>query len=323
MAELLIVVITESGKLDRNSLELVDAGRRIAEQTSAQLSALIIGNDPGSVAEEAGSYGIRKVYAAAAAEVSTELILSLLVQLAGQIKPSVILFSSNKLGGQLVPRVSFRLGTNSLTDCVGFEFQNGEPEYLKPVFGGKALAQVKLTGSPQVLAFRPRVFPPAEPTGNQVPEIVNVELPNEVKQVDLKVVKREEEQAEGVRLEDAKVVVSGGQGIGSAEDFSVLAELAEVLGGTVGASRAAVDAGWVSNAKQVGQTGKIVAPELYLAIGISGASQHLAGVRAKTLVAINSDEEAPIFGEAQIGIVQDYRDVVPHLITALRKVISN
>lgn len=323
MAELLIVVITELGKLDRNSLELVEAGKRIAEQTSAQLSALIIGKDPGSVAGEAGSYGVSKVYAATATEVNSELILDLLVELAGKIKPSAVLFSNNNLGRELAPRSALRLRTTSLTDCIGFEFQDGEPEYLKPVFGGKALAQVKLTGSPQILAFRQRVFPPAEQTGNQEPEIINVALPTGVKLFDLKVVKREEEQTEGLRLEDAKVVVSGGQGIGGSEDFSLLVELAEVLGGTVGASRAAVDAGWVPSAKQVGQTGKIVAPELYLAIGISGASQHLAGVRAKTLVAINNDEEAPIFGEAQIGIVQDYKEVVPHLIVALRRVLSN
>ena len=323
MAELLIVMTTESGKLDRTNLELVEIGKRISEQTSAQLSALIIDQNPASAAGEAGSYGVNKVYAAATNVVTSELILYLLAELAGQIKPSAVLFSNNNLGSELAARSAIRLSTTSLTDCIGFEFQDGQLEYLKPVFGGKALAQVKLTGSPQILAFRQRIFPPAEQTSNLVPEIVNVAIPTGVNQLELKVVEREEEESEGIRLEDAKVVVSGGQGIGSPEEFSTLSELAEVLGGAVGASRAAVDAGWVPSAKQVGQTGKIVAPELYLAIGISGASQHLAGVRAKTLVAINTDEEAPIFGEAQIGIVEDYTEVVPHLITALRKVLSN
>lgn len=323
MAELLIVVLTESGKLDRNSLELVEAGNRLAEKTSAELSALILGKDPGSAAVEAGSYGVSKVYAAAAAEVTPELILDVLVDVVGQIKPSAVLFSNSNLGRELASRSAFRLGSASLTDCIGFELQDGEPEYLKPVFGGKALAQVKLTGSPQILAFRQRVFPPAQQSEVREPEIINLSLPVRVNPIELKVVERVEEQTDGVRLEDAKVVVSGGQGLGGPEAFSRLAELAEVLGGTLGASRAAVDAGWIPSAKQVGQTGKIVAPELYLAIGISGASQHLAGVRAKTLVAINNDAEAPIFGAAQIGIVQDYNEVLPHLIDALKRALAD
>lgn len=303
--------------LTRDGLEILGAGRQMAAQLDTDLAVLITVPGARDLAAEAGKYGAGKAYITEQPVEHAEGHLAALEAVCRREKPSVILFTTDTLGRELAPRLAARLGTAALVDCLGF---TADMTFIKPVFGGKAMARVKL-GTPAVVALRRRSFEPATETGGAAETIP---VPSDgIPPSPLRLLERVKEKQEGIRLEDARVVISGGQGLGGAENFALLEELASLLGGAVGASRAAVDAGWVSSSRQIGQTGKIVAPDLYLAVGISGASQHLAGVSgAKNIVAINIDPEAPIFSAARLGIVDDYRKILPPLIEKVRELVG-
>lgn len=322
---LVLTCLLDQGELSRDSLEIIGAGKSIAAELNAGLAAAVIGAETGALCAAAGEYGASKVYAvqdAALAQYYGEGYLAALEAVCRECAPDVVLFVTNALGRELAPRLARRLGKAALVDCLSFSVENatGRLLFTKPVFGGKAMAQVSLPDAPAVVALRRRSFEPAQPAPVDT-EIIQVK-PASIPPNPFKLIERVEEQEAGVRLEDARVVVSGGQGLGGPENFALLEELAGLLGGAVGASRVAVDNGWVSSAKQVGQTGKIVAPDIYLAVGISGACQHLAGCSgAKVIVAINTDPEAPIFGAARLGVVGDYKDVLPPLIEKVKAMV--
>jgi electron transfer flavoprotein alpha subunit len=208
-------------------------------------------------------------------------------------------------------------------DCIDAEIQDGGLIFTKPVYGGKALARMRVHTPVAVLTVRQRTQEPFPQDPSRSAESITVDPQIGSILPDMTLTKRIEEEREEIALEDAKVIVSGGRGLGGPEPFEELKKVAKLLSGAVGASRTAVDAGWMPPSHQVGQTGKIVAPGLYIAIGISGASQHLAGMSgSKVIMAINTDPEAPIFKVANLGVVEDYRNVIPTLIAELTKVLS-
>ena len=239
-----------------------------------------------------------------------------------QAGAGLVLLPGDRFGWEVGPRLAHRLGAGIVTDCVGISWDSGRFVMTKPVYGGKAMARLVVRTPVQVALVRVRTMEPLEPDASRsgTVEALSVSAPGGR----VKLLERKQEESRGqVRLEDARVVVSGGRGLGGPEPFKLLEEIAQVLGGAVGASLAAVDAGWASPQQQVGQTGKTVAPDVYIAVGISGASQHIAGMSgSKTIVAINKDPEAPIFRVAHLGVVADYKEVLPAFLAELRRIKS-
>jgi electron transfer flavoprotein alpha subunit len=233
----------------------------------------------------------------------------------------LVLFPADSRGREWAPRLAARLGAGICTECTGVEVAGDTLRCQRPVFGGKATAVVELTSPVKVVGVRagvlaaPAASAGGSPTALAVDTSGSERWPRRVEKV--------AEASTGPSLQDAKIIVSGGRGLGGAENFAILKELADVLGAAVGASRAAVDEGWVPASWQIGQTGKTVRPDLYIAVGISGASQHMAGVAAaKNIAAINTDKDAPIFEQARLGLVGDYREVLPPLIAACRELLG-
>jgi len=236
--------------------------------------------------------------------------------------PGVILLAHDSLGSEIGPGLAYRLKIDIVTDCTGFKVENSAIHWLKPVYGGKALSYIVSNSSPQLATFRARAFetlPPDEASSGIVKTFdVTLDQDSPIKLIEIV-----QQVEEGISLDQAPVVVSGGRGIGSPEGFDKLEELAEVLGGAVGGSRPAADLGWIPHSRLIGQTGKIAAPDLYLAIGISGAPQHMAGAGgSKTIVAINKDPDAPIFKIAHLGLVDEWQNIIPTLTKACREIVA-
>jgi electron transfer flavoprotein alpha subunit len=244
------------------------------------------------------------------------------VELIGKDEPSIVLYGATNNGRDVGPRVACALKTGLTADCTGLDIDEETRLLLstRPAFGGNLMACIACPDHrPQMSTVRPGVFKKPVQDGNRAGEIVREDIHIAPEQVRVTLVERIREVAEAVNLEEAEVIVSGGRGLKSAENFALIRELADAMGGVVGASRAAVDAGWIPHAHQVGQTGRTVAPKIYVAVGISGAIQHLAGMSGSdTIIAINRDPEAPIFGVADYGIVGDLFEVVPALVQEIR-----
>ena len=300
--------------------------RKIAAKRGESVAVALVGAKVSSLTQELASFGADKVYVTthqALAEFDPGFYLKCLEKIIKSVDPSLVLFPADEKSLDLAPRLSHRLAAGLVTDCLAVEVHEGSLVITKPVYGGKALATMKVHTPVAILTVRQRTQEPLHQDPTRSAEVVTVDPPDEPYLPDMALIKRIEEERNEISLEDAKVVVSGGRGLGGAEPFDELKKIAKLLGGAVGASRAAVDAGWVPPSHQVGQTGKIVAPGIYFAIAISGASQHLAGMSdSKVIVAVNLDPEAPIFKAANLGIVEDYRNVLPALIAQLTKVLS-
>ena len=300
--------------------------RKIAGKTGDSVAAALIGANVSSLVQEVAGAGADKVYVSAheaLAEFHPSIYLKVFQDMLDKAKPILVIFPGDEIGLDLAPRLAHRLGAGLITDCIDAEIQDGSMIFTKPVYGGKALARMKSHAPVTVLTVRQRTQEPCPPDAGRTAEAVTVEAQIEATPRETTLTKRIEEQREDIALEDAKVVVSGGRGLGGPEPFAELKKVAKLLGGAVGASRVAVDSGWMPPSHQVGQTGKIVAPGLYIAIGISGASQHLAGMSgSKVILAINSDPEAPIFKVANLGVVEDYRNIIPTLVAELTKALS-
>jgi electron transfer flavoprotein alpha subunit len=261
----------------------------------------------------AGALGTEAVLVALGKEASGAGPVSALAELARERGAQAVLLPADEWGGELAPRVAERLGGTAVTHVVAVEVEDGRPRWTRPVFGGKALADVRALAEPVVATVRRGAFEPAAPDHGLAPIELRPVPDGAVELISF------EPFVEGVTLEEAPVVVAGGAGLGAAEAFEQLEELATLLGGAVGASLAAVDAGWAAPEQQVGLTGKVVSPDVYLALGISGASQHLAGIGgAKAVVAVNTDPEAPIFSRARLGVVMDCRVFLAALLHELR-----
>ena len=298
-------------------------GRSVASALGQPLAAVVLGPSSSRAAEEVTALGADRVYAVeeeSLGRYAPERHLAAVEAAARAAEAAVVCLTFDAEGKDLVGRLAIRLDATAVTEVVGVSLESGEPLWERPAYGGKAIAAFRATAPKVVVGVRPGSHEaPLSDPGRPV-ELVPLDcsLPEQVPGVVIA-----EARSEGARLADARVIVSGGRGLGGPAAFADLERLAELLGGAVGASRAACDAGWVPSTLQVGQTGAMVSPELYIAVGISGASQHLAGIgSAKTVVAINTDPDAAIFRRADFGIVGDYRDILPALEAALRDTLA-
>ena len=321
----LIVGDTTDGQLGSTTGELIAAGQIIAADLDENLSVALLGDTLDDAEQQAIAHGAQKVFAVThplLAEYQVDLHLSALETLCKETNPRVILIARTNEGRELAPRLAFRLGVGLAQDCLEVSVDSSEKKLLanRPVYGGNAIAVVRCDQTPQIAAIRPKAYEPTETDSSRQGEVVSFPVDLDASMALTQVVETVIEEAEGVKLEDAQIVISGGRGLGGPEPFAHLEELAKIMGGTVGASRAAVDSGWVPSNYQVGLTGKTITPDLYIMVAISGASQHMAGCSgAKVIVAINKDAEANIFKEARYGAVGDWETVLPALTAAVRE----
>ena len=324
----LIVGEIADGELSSTSKEILAAGRGLADSLGQELAVGLLGGDPGSVAEEAARHGADRVYAVAhplLEEYHPDLYLAALESLARDVAPAVLLMGRTASGRDLAPRLAFRLETGLAQDCLEVRTdESGRLLATRPVYGGNAMATVSCNGTPQMAAIRPKAYEPLEADESRHAEVVDFAVDLDASMARSRLVETVKEEAKGIKLEEAGIVVAGGRGLGGPEPFADLQELASVIGAGVGASRAAVDSGWVPTSYQIGLTGVTITPDLYITVGISGASQHMAGCSgSKVIVAINKDSEANIFKEARYGVVGDWKNVLPGLTEALRDLVNS
>lgn len=312
---MILAATWDAESLGPASRELLSAAARLGATLGADVALASLGGP--QAAAEAGGYGAAQAFVIEGdhAASGNEGALAALAELARELAARVVLLPADERTAELAPRLAERLGGTAVMHATGIDVSDGRPIWTKPVFGGRALATVATSAEPVVATLRRGAFEAAEATGGTAAvstrtapaadgavELIGVEAP-----------------AAGNKLEDAKVIVAGGAGIGDGDGFAALEELARLLGGAVGASLAAVDAGWAPPDRQVGLTGKVVSPDVYFALGISGASQHLAGIGgAKAVVAVNTDPDAPIFARARLGVVMDCRTFTASMIDRLR-----
>ena len=299
------------------TLEILTKARELA----GTVEAVFVGTNADALAGELGAHGASKVYSIDPGDGLPGVVgAATLAALVGEHAPDVILFAQSYDGRDAVARLSAKLDRPVLTNGTDLTVDGDTLVVGTAIFGGNTLVDTAFSGEgPFLAAIRPKSFA-AEPGGGGAAEVVAVAAADAGRAGEAKVLERHVEEREGPKLEEAEIVVSGGRGIGSAEAFGPLVdELASLLGGASGASRAIVDAGWVPYSKQVGQTGKVVKPKLYIALGISGATQHMVGLKGSdNIICVNKDGEAPIFGIADLGVVGDVHKVVPKLIEAIK-----
>ncbi|MBI3327886.1 MAG: electron transfer flavoprotein subunit alpha/FixB family protein [Nitrospinae bacterium] len=327
-AEIFIVGESAAGQLTSPSREALAVGRRLAEALDERLACGLVGHGLERACQEAIAYGADTVYTVEdplLADFHIELYLEALTGLARAVHPRMLLMARTHRGREVAPRLAARLGVPLAQDCLHVNVDSATRRLLatRPVYGGNAMATVVCAATPQFATIRPKAYDPLSPDATRHGEVVPVRVPLDPSLVKTTVLRVVKEEAEGIKLEDARVIVAGGRGLGGPEAFLPLQELANTLGAGIGASRAAVDSGWVPYSWQIGLTGKTVTPELYITVGISGASQHMAGCSgAKCIVAINKDREANIFRQARYGVVGDWRTFLPALtriVQELRK----
>ena len=310
---LLVAERDEQGEISQSTLQAVTAARSLDD---AQVTAVIAGDAGGSVS----SLAVDKVVAVSAVDEGDigiyEQITADVGALISSISPDVVILSKSDFGSIVGARVAFRVDAAFASDCIEISSAAGAVTVTRPVYGGSALAEFEIASSPAIATLRAGAFEPSSDTGS--PEVESLDSGAAVDRV-VSVTDTIAEVRDGIRLEDADFVVSGGRGLGGPEPFSVLTDLANVLGGAVGASRAACDAGWIDHSHQVGLTGKSVSPDVYIAVGISGASQHMAGCSSsRAIVAINKDGDSNIFKEARFGVVGDWEKVLPSFLATVR-----
>jgi electron transfer flavoprotein alpha subunit len=306
-----------NGAPTSGTLELLTKARSLGGTVSA-----FVGGDASTIAGALGEYGAAQVYATgdlAGALPGVAVAAAMKAVIDGGAAPDLILFPQNYEGRDIVSRLSVKLDRTVLTNNVDIAVDGDTVKVTTPVFGGTSLVTTSFTGAgPYLAAFRPKSFV-AEPSGGAAATLVAAPVPELDATGGAKVVATHVEESSGPKLDEADVVVSGGRGLGEASKYEMVETLAKLLKGAAGASRAIVDAGWVPYSFQVGQTGKVVKPNVYIAAGISGATQHMVGMKgSKNIIAINKDKEAPIFGVADLGIVGDVHKVLPQLIEALQ-----
>ncbi|MTI70463.1 MAG: electron transfer flavoprotein subunit alpha/FixB family protein [Firmicutes bacterium] len=322
-------VLTEQreGELLNVSVELIGEGRKIADKLGVDLTCVLLGNDIDNLALDLVKYGADRVLYAEdkLLEVyTTEGYTSVICDFVNERKPEILMIGATTIGRDLGPRISARLKTGLTADCTKLEIDDEDKKLLqtRPAFGGNLLATIICPDHrPQMCTVRPGVMEKAHYDEGRNGEIEKIEVDIKEKDIKAKVEKRVKHEKAKVSLEDSEIIVSGGRGLGKKEGFDLIEKLANKLGGVVGSSRPLVDSGWIDHAHQVGQTGTTVRPKLYIACGISGAIQHLAGMQnSDCIVAINKDPEAAIFKVADYGIVGDLYEVIPQLIEALDNV---
>jgi electron transfer flavoprotein alpha subunit len=317
MAGILVFIEQRNSEIRKASLQALSEARR---QAGGDVAAVLVGSGVRDAAAGLGAWGAAKVFVAddpTLALYSAEGYCEAIVRAAEAVSPEAVLLAGTAMGRDLAPRFAARLGVGALADAVGLERDGDHFVARRPVYSGKAFATVDTGGhSPQVITLRPNVFAAEEVGGSA--EVVTLDGLS----LTIRAVVKELVDTGGGELDvaEADIIVSGGRGLKGPENFALIRDLANALGGAVGASRAAVDAGWIPHKHQVGQTGKVVSPSLYIAAGISGAIQHLAGMSSsKVIVAINKDPDAPIFKIADYGIVGDLFQVIPPMVEEVKK----
>jgi electron transfer flavoprotein alpha subunit len=313
MPGVLVFIESKDGKLKKASREALSIGRKLAEAAGGDLVAFA---SEAGVADEAGRYGAKKVYVAASPAYTTEAYTAALAQAVNDVQPAVLLFAGTSNGRDLAPRVAARVNAGVASDVDRLEWTDGKLRARRSIYSGKVFATVEVTSTPAIATTRPNAFP-AEEAGGGAAEVVNVTADTTDR---VRVVETRTPEAGELSIAEADIIVSGGRGLKEAQNFSYIRDLAHAIGGAVGASRATVDAGWIDHQHQVGQTGRVVSPNLYIAAGVSGAIQHLAGMSSsKHIVAINKDPEAPIFRVADLGVVGDLFQILPLLTEEVKK----
>lgn len=321
MSQVFVFCEFSQGNLKKGSLELLSA----AKNAGLEVTAMLLGQGASAVAPQVGHYGAKKVYVGDSADWNRYNPANFASVVTAAIKESgckVFLATSSMMAKDLFPRVAAQLDTGIATDCTDLAFSGGDVVAKKPLYAGKCKAKVQFQNSPvKMVLMRPNQLPIIAPQTDLKCEVMSLTFANadaRIQNVETKV-----GNSGKMDLTEANIIVSGGRGMKEAKNFELLDSLASTLGATVGASRAVADAGWVPHSMQVGQTGKTVAPSLYIACGISGAIQHLAGMSgSKVIVAINQDKDAPIFAKANYGIVGDLFEVVPKLTEEFKKTLQ-
>jgi electron transfer flavoprotein alpha subunit len=316
------------GKLASISTELLGCGRKLADDLGQKLSAVLVGSGTSSLAQEAIFFGADKAYVVddpLLQDYQTDAYVLVMEKVVNQVMPQILIMGQTSIGRDLAPRLAFRLNTAASLGCLELAIDPGSKLLLqtKPVYGGNAQAIFVCQTYPQIATVRAKAMTPLERDQSRQGEVITIKAGLDPSVIRTKVVEKVPEKVEGIKIEDAQVIVSGGRGIGSAEGFKQLEELSRLLKGAVGATRPPCDNGWVPAGAQVGLTGKIVTPELYIAVALSGSSQHMSGCSgSKTIVAINKDPEANIFREARFGVVGDWKKVLPAFTNKLKELLS-
>jgi electron transfer flavoprotein alpha subunit len=327
MSEILLLVESKDGILDKKTLELIRGASDLGKELGVGASAVVAGDEIAPLAEEAASFGLQKVY-----KLEHPLLkgfdsgtwVAALEWLCKQVNPGIFLISHSFVGKEIAPRLAYRLNTALTTDCLGLKVDpaDGLLVRTKPIYGGNAIAAIKCAGLPQMVTMRKNCFEPMEQKSTKS-EIVGMIPTIDESVTKVKLLKTVSEEV--VELDKANVVIAGGRGIDAKEDFEMLEALAEAMckshgKAMIGCSRPVVDKAWMSSDRQVGLTGTIIAPDTYIAIGISGAIQHLVGmIRSKKIVAINTDPGCNMFKVADYGVVADYKDLIPALVKRLEE----
>jgi electron transfer flavoprotein alpha subunit len=320
--EVLVLGECLQGQLVPITGEIIAAGRQLADELGIELACGLIGDGLDGAARAAVTLGADRVYIVEdplLAGFQSELYLEALTKLCRAVHPRVLLMARTPIGRDVAPRLAARLGVPLVQDCLAVKIDASTKQLLatRPVYGGNAMATVLCTQNPQFATVRPKVNNPLPAQDHRQGEVIPIQVDLDPTMGKTKVVSMVKEESEGVKLEEARVVVAGGRGLGGPEGFRPLQELANALGAGIGASRAAVDSGWVPYSWQIGLTGKTITPDVYITVGISGASQHIAGCSgAKCIVAINKDRDANIFRYARYGIVGDWQKLLGAAIEA-------
>jgi electron transfer flavoprotein alpha subunit len=323
MAGVWIVVEHRDGALRKVTFEAATAAKTVAEQIGGEVTAVMLAQGMEAAAADLGKFGVNKVLYAdneAFATYSAEAYVGAIAELAADGQPDVILLPASVQGKDLGGRLAAKLNSAIAVDCTGLAVEDGKLKATRPMYAGKVYADVVINATPAIASLRPNVFGAVESGGDAAVEAVSPSV-NAPRTTVVEAIKEEEGKIE---LTEAEIIVSGGRGMKGPENYNILEDLAGLLGAAVGASRSAVDAGWRPHGDQVGQTGKVVCPNLYVACGISGAIQHLAGMgSSKVIVAINKDPDAPIHTKADYSVVADLFDVLPALTEACKKVTAD
>ncbi len=312
------------GEISSVVYELVGEGRKLADKLNEDLCVVLYGNNLKKKAEELIKYGVHKVYLLENSKLETyndEIYTTVVTGMIEKYKPSIILLGATTIGRSLGPRVAARIETGLTADCTGLDIDEEKGVLLqtRPAFGGNIMATIVCENHrPQMATVRPGVMKSALIKSDYKGEIITEDFDLDKLESKTRVIEIVKEMQDRVKIEEAEIIVAGGRGVGSAEKFDIIKKLADLLGGAVGATRAAVDNGWISHDHQVGQTGKTVSPKIYIACGISGAVQHLVGMKpSDIIIAINKDPQASIFNYATYGLVGDLHEIIPILINQI------
>ncbi len=318
-----IVAEHRNGALRNVSFEIASVARKLADELGEEVCAVLVGSGVEGIAPELGKYGVDKIYVAddaMFADYMTDAYSAAVAKVVKENDASILLLASSVQGKDLSSRLVGTLATGMASDCTDVKIADGKLLAIRPMYAGKCFGEIVVESYPQMASLRPKVFAAVE--NAKAGEVVKFDAGIAADALKTKVLETQKDASGKVDLTEADVIVSGGRGMKGADEYKIIEELADLLGAAVGASRAAVDAGWRPQSDQVGQTGKVVSPNLYVACGISGAIQHLAGMSSsKYIVAINKDSEAPIFARADYGIVDDLFKIVPEVTAAAKKIL--